>query len=115
MRSHSYRILLEMFSRRPYDARSGTTPAFLGRIRARRTPSIKRGLDWNAALLGVFFLAFGAMLWVLSPILAPFLAAAILAYIFDPLVDKLETRGVSRAIGTVIAVLLLLLAIVLLL
>ena len=104
-----------MFSRRPYDARSGTTPAFLGRIRARRAPSIKRGLDWNAALLGVFFLAFGAMLWVLSPILAPFLAAAILAYIFDPLVDKLETRGVSRAIGTVIAVLLLLLAIVLLL
>jgi predicted PurR-regulated permease PerM len=60
-------------------------------------------------------LAFGLLLWVLSPILAPFLAAAILAYIMDPLVDKLEARGVPRAVGTVIAVLLLIFAVVLLL
>jgi predicted PurR-regulated permease PerM len=64
--------------------------------------------------VGLVLLAFGGLLWLLSPILAPFLAAAILAYIFDPLVDKLAARGVSRTIGTVIAVLLLLLAIVLL-
>jgi predicted PurR-regulated permease PerM len=103
-----------MTSRRPTDARSGTTPAFLARIRARQSPSMPRWLDWNIAVLGLFALGFGALLWLLSPILAPFLAAAILAYIFDPLVDRLQTRGISRSIGTVIAVLLLLLAIVLL-
>ena len=103
-----------MTSRRPTDARSGTTQAFLARIRARQSPSMPRWLDWNLALLGLVMLGFGGVLWLLSPILAPFLAAAILAYIFDPLVDKLQTRGVSRSIGTVIAVLLLLLAIVLL-
>lgn len=74
-----------------------------------------RGPDWNTALFGIFFLALGGALWLLSPILAPFLAAAILAYIFAPVVDKLEARGMSRAIGTVIAVLLLLLSVVLLL
>ena len=109
------RILLEMTSRRPIDARSGTTPAFLARLRARRIPAMPRGPDWNTALFGIFFLALGGVLWLLSPILAPFLAAAILAYIFAPVVDKLEARGVSRAIGTVIAVLLLLLAVILLL
>ncbi|MEQ1515038.1 MAG: AI-2E family transporter [Usitatibacteraceae bacterium] len=96
-------------------ARSDATPAFLSRIRARRAMPAQTWLDWNTALIALLLLAFGALLWLLSPILAPFLAAAILAYIFDPLVDKLEARGVSRSIGTVIAVLLLLLAIVLLL
>ena len=112
------RILLEMLSRRPSDARANTrpgrTPAFIERIRARQAPISQRWLDWNVALLGIIFLVFGALLWLLSPILAPFLAAAILAYIFDPLVDKLETRGLSRSLGTVIAVLLLLLSVVVL-
>jgi predicted PurR-regulated permease PerM len=103
-----------MTTRRPTDARSVSTPAFLARIRARQSPSMPRWLDWNIAVLGLFALGFGALLWLLSPILAPFLAAAILAYIFDPLVDRLQARGISRSIGTVIAVLLLLLAIVLL-
>lgn len=101
-------------SRRPAEAGSANTPAFLLRLRARQVPSVQRWLDWNSALVGLVLLAFGGLLWFLSPILAPFLAAAILAYIFDPLVDKLAVRGVSRTIGTVIAVLLLLLAIILL-
>ena len=104
-----------MPSRRPSDVRSGPTPAFLARLRAKRAPMMPRGLDWNTALLGIFLLALGGFLWLLSPILAPFLAAAILAYIFDPLVNNLEARGLSRGIGTAIAVLLLLLAVVLLL
>ncbi len=107
-----------MLSRRPSDARAnrrvGETPAFIERIRARNAPVSQRWLDWNVALLGIIFLVFGALLWLLSPILAPFLAAAILAYIFDPLVDKLESRGLSRSIGTVVAVLLLLLSVVVL-
>lgn len=103
-----------MNSRRPTDARSVNTPAFLARIRAKQNPSMPRWLDWNLALLGLVMLGFGGVLWLLSPILAPFLAAAILAYIFDPLVDRLQARGISRSIGTVIAVLLLLLGIVLL-
>lgn len=103
-----------MPSRRPTDARFGTTPAFLARLRAKRLPQMQRWLDWNSALLVLLLMGFGGLLWVLSPILAPFLAAAILAYIFDPLVDKLEAHRVSRTIGTVIAVLLLLLAVVLL-
>lgn len=107
-----------MLSRRPSDARAnrrvGGTPAFIERIRARNAPVSQRWLDWNVALLGIIFLVFGALLWLLSPILAPFLAAAILAYIFDPLVDKLESRGLSRSIGTVVAVLLLLLSVVVL-
>ncbi len=107
-----------MLSRRPSDARAnrrvGGTPAFIERIRARNAPVSQRWLDWNVALLGIIFLAFGALLWLLSPILAPFLAAAILAYIFDPLVDKFEARGLSRSLGTVIAVLLLLLSVVVL-
>ena len=103
-----------MTSRRPTDARSVNTPAFLARIRAKQNPSMPRWLDWNLALLGLMMLGFGGVLWLLSPILAPFLAAAILAYIFDPLVDRLQARGISRSIGTVISVLLLLLAIVLL-
>ena len=107
-----------MLSRRPSDARAnrrvGGTPAFIERIRARNAPVSQRWLDWNVALLGIIFLAFGALLWLLSPILAPFLAAAILAYIFDPLVDKFEARGLSRSIGTVVAVLLLLLSVVVL-
>lgn len=112
------RILLEMLARRPSDARANTrpnaTPAFIERIRARQAPISQRWLDWNVALLGIIFLVFGALLWLLSPILAPFLAAAILAYIFDPLVDKLETRGMSRSVGTAVAVLLLLLSVVVL-
>ena len=107
-----------MPSRRPHDARANSrshaTPAFIERIRARNTPVSQRWLDWNVALLGIIFLAFGGLLWLLSPILAPFLAAAILAYIFDPLVDKLETRGLSRSVGTAVAVLLLLLSVVVL-
>ena len=104
-----------MPSRRPSDVRSGPTPAFLARLRAKRAPMMPRGLDWNTALLGIFLLVLGGFLWLLSPILAPFLAAAILAYIFDPLVNKLEARGLSRSIGAAIAVLLLLLAVILLL
>ena len=103
-----------MPSRRPSDVRSGITPVFLARLRAKRIPAPPRGPDWNTALFGIFFLALGGVLWLLSPILAPFLAAAILAYIFAPVVDKFEARGVARAIGTVIAVLLLLLSVVLL-
>ncbi len=117
MRESTTRILLEMSSRRPSDARDvrpGTQPAFLARLRAKRAPQPPAWLDWHYALPALAFLGFAALLWALSPILAPFLAAAILAYIFDPLVDKLEARGVSRTFGTAIAVLLLLLGIVLL-
>lgn len=111
----TFGILLEMPSHRPSVTRAGGTPAFLERLRAKRVTPVQRWLDWNSALLGVILLAFGGLLWLLSPILAPFLAAAILAYIFDPLVDKLVVRGLSRGAGTAIAVLLLLLALLLLL
>lgn len=72
-------------------------------------------LDWHFATIAAAVLAFGLLLWVLSPILAPFLAAGVLAYILDPLVDKLELRGVPRTVATTLAVLMLILAIVLLL
>ncbi|MEP7154927.1 MAG: AI-2E family transporter [Betaproteobacteria bacterium] len=98
------------------------TPGFLLRMRVRerarlapaRTPA-PTWLDWNFVALLLVLVAFGLLLWLLSPILAPFLAAAILAYIFDPLVAKLEAKGVSRTIATVIALLVLMLAVLLLL
>ena len=89
------------------------TPEFLVRLRRRATPKLPRWLDWHFASLLILILAFGLLLWALSPILAPFLAAVILAYIFNPLVNRLEMKGVSRALGTVLAVLLLILAVVL--
>ena len=91
------------------------TPAFLIRLRQKAASGAPRWFDWHLASLVVVGLAFGGMLWLLSPILAPFLAAAILAYIFNPLVNRLEAKGVSRGMGTVIAVLLLVLAVALLL
>lgn len=101
---------------------SKAPPEFLRRLRVRqvaRTAQVRTPpplwLDWNFAVLLLFTITFGLLLWLLSPILAPFLAAAILAYIFDPLVSKLEAKGVSRTLGTVAAVLLLMTSVLLLL
>jgi predicted PurR-regulated permease PerM len=109
------RILLEMSSGRPSNARHRASPEFLIRLREKRSPRPPAWLDWNYALPVIALIGACSLIWLLSPILAPFLAAAILAYIFDPLVDRLEARGVTRTLGTVIAVLLMLLGIVALL
>ena len=105
------RILLEMSSRRPANARHHAPPDFLVRLRDKRSPRPPTWLDWNYALPAIAILGVCALMWLLSPILAPFLAAAILAYIFDPLVDRLQLRGVSRTLGTALAILLLLLSV----
>ena len=115
MQEINIRILLEMSSRRPSNARYTAPPEFLLRLRSKRLPRPPAWLDWNYALPVIAILGVCALMWLLSPILAPFLAAAILAYIFDPLVERLKLRGVSRTLGTVIAVLLLLLSVVALL
>ena len=104
------RILLEMSSRRPSNARHNAPPDFLVRLRDKRSPRPPTWLDWNYALPAIAILGVCALMWLLSPILAPFLAAAILAYIFDPLVDRLQLRGVSRTFGTTLAILVLLLS-----
>ncbi len=85
------------------------------RIRAKAVPRLPGWIDWHFASLGFAALAFGLLLWMLSPILAPFLAATILAYIFNPLVNRLEAAGVPRGLGTVLAALLLVFAVALLL
>ena len=90
-------------------------PAWLTRLHMRTKARPLAWLDLYFLTMLAALVAFGLLLWLLSPILAPFLAATILAYIFDPLVTKLARRGVPRAIATVMAVLLLIFSVALLL
>ena len=60
----------------------------------------------NAVLAGIF-LAFIALLVLLSDVVGPILIALAAAYVFDPVIDQLERWKISRTLGIVIVVLIL--------
>lgn len=65
--------------------------------------------DAQKWLILVGLLAFGYLLYLLSPILTPFLISALLAYLGDPAVDRLETIKFSRTLSVIFVFFLMLL------
>jgi predicted PurR-regulated permease PerM len=61
----------------------------------------------QAAIWAALALAFGVVLWLLSPVLTPFLLGAILAYILHPGVAWLVRRRVPRGLAALVMILLL--------
>lgn len=72
--------------------------------------------DTNKLFILIATVAFGFLLYLLSPVLMPFFISALLAYLADPIVDKLEQRKLSRTLSvSVVFSILVLVGLVLLL